>query len=416
MTKRSECIHLHITISKKGYSLIELMVVVIIISIIASVSIKSLMTASETARAERTKDEMDELAFAVAGDPGLVSGGTRTDFGYVGDVGSMPASLDALVLNPGGYATWDGPYLKDDYLASAGGGDSEFKMDEWGSGYGFSAGVTITSIGSGQTITRQIANSAGDLLYNSVAVTVTDINQSPPGPIYRDSINVLLTYPNGVGGTVTRTFTPASDGFVQIDSVPIGLHSLRTVYLPDNDTLRRKVAVNPGELATVDVQLFSNPWGSSGPINKVIIRPDGVGDYTEHITSGCTGNWQCVNDVTSDDDGSYVIIGSGPWATESYQAEDPIGSGTIDSVVIFILVRSTGPGQLARTTLVVNANLYLGGNINLNSSPTYTVFSTAYATNPDTSSPWTWAELNDIQIGVGLKDQARCSQVWAEIY
>ncbi|MCH9024653.1 MAG: hypothetical protein IH931_04895, partial [candidate division Zixibacteria bacterium] len=230
------------------------------------------------------------------------------------------------------------------------------------------------------------------------------------------SIKVLLTYPDGTGGTVTIARAPASDGFVQIDSVPIGLQSLRTVYLPDNDTLRRKVAVNPGELALVDVQLFSNPWGSTGSVTKVIIRPDGVGDYTQHTSNGCSSNWQCVNDVTSDDDASHVIIGSGPWAQDSYQAEDPIGSGTIDSVVIFILVRSTGPGQLARTTLVVNGNLYLGGNINLNSSPTYTVFSTAYATNPDTSSPWTWAELNDIQIGVGLKDQARCTQVWAEIF
>ncbi len=407
---------MHISNSKKGYSLIELMVVIIIISIIAAVSVKTLMTSSNTVRTERSKDEMDELAFAVAGNPDLVSGGTRSDFGYVGDVGSMPASLDALVINPGGFATWNGPYLKDDYLAASGGANSEFKVDDWGSGYIYSSGVTITSTGSGQTITRKIANSVGDLLYNSVAVTVTDINQSPPGPIYKDSINVLLTYPNGTGGTVTIARAPASDGFVQIDSVPIGLHSLRTVYLPDNDTLRRKIAVNPGELALVDVQLFNNPWGSTGSSSKIIIRPDGVGDYTQHTSNGCSSNWECVNDVTSDDDASHVIIASGPWAQDSYQAEDPIGSGAIDSIVIYILVRSTGPGQLARTVLVVNSNLYTGGNINLNAYTTYTVFSTAYTTNPDTSSPWTWAELNDIQIGVGLKDQARCSQVWAEIF
>ena len=418
MTKRLECMQLHISNWKKGYSLIELMVVIIIISIIAAVSVKTLVTSSNTVRTERSKDEMDELAFAVAGNPDLVSGGTRTDFGYVGDVGSMPANLDALVINPGGFATWNGPYLKDDYLAASGGANSEFKVDDWGAGYIYSSGVTITSTGSGQTITRKIANSVSDLLYNRVAVTVTDINQNPPGPIYKDSINVLLTYPNGSGGTVTIARAPASDGFVQIDSVPIGLHSLRTVYLPDNDTLRRKIAVNPGELALVDVQLFSNPWGSGGGAGSgtVIIRPDGVGDYTQHTSNGCSSNWQCVNDVTSDGDGSYVIIGSGPWAQDAYQAEDPVGSGAIDSIVIYILVRSTGPGQLARTVLIVNGNLYTGGNVNLNAYTTYTVFSTAYATNPDTSSPWTWAELNDIQIGVGLKDQARCTQVWAEIF
>ena len=156
--------------------------------------------------------------------------------------------------------------------------------------------------------------------------------------------------------------------------------------------------------------------GGGAGSGTVISRPEGGGNYTQHASSGCSSNWQCVNDVTSDGDGSYVIIGSGPWAQDAYQAEDPIGSGAIDSIVIYILVRSTGPGQLARTVLVVNSNLYTGGNTNLNAYTTYTVFSTAYATNPDTSSPWTWAELNDIQIGVGLKDQARCSQVWAEIF
>ena len=57
---------MHILYSKKGYSLIELMVVIISISIIASVSVKTLMTSSDTVRTERSKDEMDELAIAVA--------------------------------------------------------------------------------------------------------------------------------------------------------------------------------------------------------------------------------------------------------------------------------------------------------------------------------------------------------------
>lgn len=251
---------MHISYSKKGYSLIELMVVIIIISIIAGVSVKSLKTASDTVRTERTKKEMDQLAFAVAGNPSLVSGGTRTDFGYVGDVGSLPPNLDALVTNPGGYSTWKGPYLKDDYLSAVGGSNTEFKIDDWGVPYGYSAGATFTSTGSGQTFTREIANSVNDLLYNAVSVDVTDMGNKPPGSIYKDSISVNLTYPNGSGGTVTKTRVPAADGFVQLDSIPIGNHRLSIVYLPDNDTLRRQVITHPGKNEHISVKWPKNLW------------------------------------------------------------------------------------------------------------------------------------------------------------
>lgn len=240
--------------------MIELMVVIIIISIIAGVSVKSLKTASDTVRTERTKKEMDQLAFAVAGNPSLVSGGTRTDFGYVGDVGSLPPNLDALVTNPGGYSTWKGPYLKDDYLSAVGGSNTEFKIDDWGVPYGYSAGATFTSTGSGQTFTREIANSVNDLLYNAVSVDVTDMGNKPPGSIYKDSISVNLTYPNGSGGTVTKTRVPAADGFVQLDSIPIGNHRLSIVYLPDNDTLRRQVITHPGKNEHISVKWPKNLW------------------------------------------------------------------------------------------------------------------------------------------------------------
>ncbi|MGH8015698.1 MAG: hypothetical protein ACREBV_05865, partial [Candidatus Zixiibacteriota bacterium] len=157
---------------------------------------------------------------------------SRTSYGYVGDVGGMPPNLDALVSNPGSYATWKGPYLRDDYLPSSGSSNTEFKVDEWGTAYNYSAGNTIASTGGGTTITRNLANSVSDLLYNSVAVAVTDLNLHSPGPVYDDSIRVVLIQPNGTGGTTTRTTIPSEDGFVKIDSVPIGQHSLKVIYLP----------------------------------------------------------------------------------------------------------------------------------------------------------------------------------------
>ncbi|MGH8015699.1 MAG: type II secretion system protein, partial [Candidatus Zixiibacteriota bacterium] len=56
-------------LKNKGYSIIELLAVIIIVGIITAVALKSLRTVSDTSRAEKTKKELDQLAYAVAGDP-----------------------------------------------------------------------------------------------------------------------------------------------------------------------------------------------------------------------------------------------------------------------------------------------------------------------------------------------------------
>ena len=145
-------------------------------------------------------------------------------------------------------------------LASVGGANSEFKVDEWGADYGFSAGVTITSTGSGQTLTRQIANSTSDLLFNFVTLDVTDLSKSPPGSVYKDSVRVVLVHPDGTGNTVSKTKSPSSNGFVQLDSIPIGNHLLRIIYIPDNDTLTRRVILNPGTSVHISAQVPEDLW------------------------------------------------------------------------------------------------------------------------------------------------------------
>jgi len=402
----------------RGYSIIELLAVIIIISIITAVALRSLRTVNDTSRTERTKKELDQLAHAVAGDPNLTSGGSRTDFGYVGDVGSMPPNLDALVSNPGGYATWQGPYLRDDYLPSTGSSNTEFKVDEWGVNYNYSGGNTIASTGGSSTITRSLANSVNDLLRNPVSVTITDINKYPPGDNFKDSVVMILTHPNGAGGVATRTKNPGGDGFAQIDSVPVGQHALKVIYTPQNDTLTRKVIVNPGELAAIDVNLFRAVWGSipAALTGRLIIRPNGTGTYSELTGSGCAANWQCVDEVISDGDATYVASTLGPWSTDTYELENTSVTGTIDSIVVFVRLRNTGSGQIARTSIVVNGNLYSGGNTNLNPYSTYTVISATYITNPQSAIAWTWTDINNLQAGIGIKDPSRCTQVWVEIY
>lgn len=246
--------------SKAGHSLLELVIVIIIVAIIATVAMKSQTATNQVFRVEETKAELEQLAWAIAGNPELVSGGARTDFGYVGDVGALPADLDALVTNPGGLATWNGPYVQDDFYSAAGGPSSEFKVDAWGVAYLYPGGNSIVSTGGGTTITRRIANSTDDLLYNQLTVTVVDLDNDPPGNIYRDSVRLILVQPDGSGGFATRTLYPNANGLVVFDSISIGLQTLRTVYLPTNDTLTRLVNIVPGRNSFMQTQLFGDLW------------------------------------------------------------------------------------------------------------------------------------------------------------
>ena len=245
--------------SNNGYTLVELLVVVIIISIMATIALKSLKLSTTVARVEETKKKLEKLAWGIAGNPDLVTAGFRNSYGFVGDNGVMPSTLGALVTNPGGWATWKGPYYRDAF--STDGSSPYVTKDSWGTTLTYaSSGVTITSTGSGSNITRNIAARLNDLLYNSVIVTVVDLAETPPGAVYKDSTKVLLTVPNGAGSTTTKLKYPAKDGLVQFDSIPIGPHALTVVYVPYNDTLRSQVLVNQGNTSVAKVALYRRVW------------------------------------------------------------------------------------------------------------------------------------------------------------
>lgn len=242
---------------QSGYTLIEVILVVVILGILAAVAMKSMTQVTETSRTEETKLEMIRLAIAIAGDPDQISGGVRSDYGYIGDVGSLPPNWDDLVTNPG-YATWDGPYIQDEFATAS--ANIEFKLDAWGTTYGSPAAAAFSSTGGSITITRKVANSTADLLYNSITCSIIDLNLSPPGPIWRDSVKVLLIHPDGSGSVITRTAWPTANGLIKIDSVPIGRHRLQVIIIPENDTLRREISINPGRDTYIDLQHFADIW------------------------------------------------------------------------------------------------------------------------------------------------------------
>ena len=399
----------------RGFSLIELTIAIIIIGIIVSIALQSMTSVIEDTRRIKTEREMELLANAIVGDANIAQSGGRSDFGYVGDIGSFPPNLSALYSNPGGYSTWDGPYIPSGFSQDSTG----LKTDEWGAAYNYSGGVTITSTGSGQTITKKIARTASDYVRNKINGAIRDGADSLPGNTYKDSVDIEITFPGGGGSRQTKLYHPDAAGSFTLDSIPTGTHPLRIIYTPNVDTLFRYLTVYPrhkGGKTYKFASIYFSGGGGGGGGGMITIRPMGTGDNAELNNSGCSDNWQCLDETTSDDDASYVESALGSWKIDEYAAEDPPASGTIDSLIIYMRVRSTGNGQSARTVIFENGNTYYGTIILLNSYTSYTALSTTYAINPATSSIWTWSDINNIQIGVRLQNLARCTQVWAEVF
>ncbi len=232
--------------NSRGFTFVELVIVIIVLGIISGVALQKMGSAISTAQTEQTKAELENLSYAITGNPSTYAQGSRGDFGYVGDVGALPPDVNALYSNPGGYATWNGPYIERGIKST------DFSTDAWGSTYVIT-GTTLRSTGSGSNIDRQFAASAGALTSDTITGYILDANQTRPGAVYKDSLKILLTYPNGSGSATTATVYPDKNGKFTFGNVPIGYRTLRVIFTPMTDTLSVPITVYPGKTARADI-------------------------------------------------------------------------------------------------------------------------------------------------------------------
>ena len=242
-----------------GMSIIEVIIVIVIGGILATTALRFLGNVSEEGRLAETKHEMDALARGIVGDERIESGHTRTDFGYVGDVGAFPPTLDALLNNPGGFATWKGPYVGNRFEQNG----NDFKTDAWGQVYAYSGGVAITSTGSGAGVVRELGGTINDYLSNTVTGVVLDADGSSPGTDYADSVYITLFYPDGTGGITAASTTVDAGGSFRFNNIPIGNHTIELIYAPTADTLVQYVTVTPHSSPNVVFRFPSNVWYQS---------------------------------------------------------------------------------------------------------------------------------------------------------
>jgi len=144
------------------------------------------------------------------------------------------------------------------------------------------------------------------------------------------------------------------------------------------------------------------------------LRPSGAGDRTE-LTPSAGANWQCVDEASPDEDGSYVYTGSGDY--DLYALSNHALTGVVTSVTVYARGKLTGDsGSTFKTVMKTGGNVYYGSVYSLSSSWT-TRPSPTYTDNPSTGTTWTWDEVDALQAGVSLTavSAAYCTQVYVVV-
>jgi prepilin-type N-terminal cleavage/methylation domain-containing protein len=267
---------------KQGFTLMELLVVLLIIGILSTVALRTIDATRDRSLFDQTTKEMNQLVEAITGNPDLTYDGRRVDFGYFGDMEKLPDDPRDLVRSSGNPA-WHGPYLR----IMAAGDTAGFLHDGWGNKYNFNWTLgEITSLGNGKfPMTVKIVDALPQLNHNTITGTVTDIDGNPPGTQSLPLFAVWLFYNNppihARGESVE--VVPDPGGFYEFSQmtpsgpidVPIGIHKL--VARTATEALTRWVTVLPRSKTVVDFKFSRSFWNKLRMVGAPTLNGDSSG-------------------------------------------------------------------------------------------------------------------------------------------
>ncbi|MCP5108394.1 MAG: prepilin-type N-terminal cleavage/methylation domain-containing protein [bacterium] len=277
------------TTAVSGFTMGEMVIVIAIIAILAALIAPLAVSQITQARYDTCREELEIIKQAIAGDPTLIEGGVRSSYGFVGDLGIIPATLQELVTNPG-YPTWQQPAGSPIWLGWRGPYVSEIN-DPWGRNYSFlvraATATDYTRIalwslgpdgvdGSSDDITGAGDGNYGDdsaikriyqdELFSTISGNVIDPCGAQAPCSVAEPTNITISYPNGTA-VIQTIVIPLTAGVPIIDNatpVPIGIrHIAATIQYTDS---------LGSQTGTVSRFIYIN----NGPITSVNLRPSGA--------------------------------------------------------------------------------------------------------------------------------------------
>jgi hypothetical protein len=153
---------------------------------------------------------------------------------------------------------------------------------------------------------------------------------------------------------------------------------------------------------------------------QVICYPNGAGSSTQWTAVGAATNWECVDEVSTDSDTTYVTINSALTNQRDFYTIDysglPVGAVITNVMLALRVRRETGSAAFNR---LIKANGTSSSDSNTTVGTTYSFVTRSFATNPTTGVAWRYSDMASLEIGCGVTvvgtNYARITQCYAII-
>ena len=165
-------------------------------------------------------------------------------------------------------------------------------------------------------------------------------------------------------------------------------------------------------------------------MSTLILRPNAASVTSQNSKGKITNNYETIDEATLDEVDYCWVDGNGSSLTQSdiYGFPDHSSeTGTINSVTVKAyckkVIKGTDANNVTFRPLVKISNTSYYGSAN-NLTATTALYSNSWATNPATSSAWSWTGIDNLLAGDELTSHytdknnnvsSYCYQLWVEV-
>jgi general secretion pathway protein G len=251
--------------ARSGFTMGEMVIVIAVLAILAALITPLAVNVITQERFDACRDELEVIKKAIVGDDTLIEGGTRSSFGFVGDMGMLPRTLNDLMVqgtltglrtDSGVLWGWRGPYVSE-------------ATDPWGRPYTYtisSALGTAVSFIDLPTVIATLRSSGPD-----TAVTTDDVVLD----IRTDEVYSMLsgnTLDNcGAGAACTLTvYSPNGTAMTSTSAVTTAetpIYNLTNFY---------PIGIRRISYSIAGTVYYKNIYISNGPLTGVNCRQPGT--------------------------------------------------------------------------------------------------------------------------------------------
>ncbi len=386
--------------SRGGFSYLTIIVVLAMLGIAGGVAAVFSSQLLDIRRERQSRDELADIKQAIVGNTKYVVLDSRGDFGYIGNMGSLPSSLEDLykkgsqpvyTFSTGKIvgAGWKGPYIVPLLIENV----DSLKKDPFGNDYVYSTAQYTRS--DGEVVVAKITGKGADgtldtsddrfveILKREVFATVTGSVTSPDGDALEGASVTLNTPVNGV--LTTTTTTSDVSGNYSFSEVAFGVGSIEVEATADTGTGTSGLGYVENSAVTInsntEVQFqISNLGEDSVTVTTIKIEFTGASKFYNQIDWSGTVVWDSVIDgggtrggsgETKTLSSSQTIVGtSGAAASSTKLLRVEESSTTADTVTL-----GTGAGTGGQVTITIGpffANPTGGGSSSM-LSKTFTI-------------------------------------------